>query len=42
MDGEAINWAQATEAMNTALGTDAEYHWHIDDPNTPPTLVPNN
>ena len=42
VDGEAINWAQATEAMNTALGTDAEYHWHIDDPNTPPTLVPNN
>ena len=42
VDGEAINWAQATEAMNAALGTDATYLWHTDDPNTPPTLVPNN
>lgn len=42
VDGEAINWAQATEAMNAALGTDATYLWHTDAPDTPPTLVPNN
>ena len=32
----------ATDAMNAALGTEAAYYWHTDDPNTPPTLVPNN
>ena len=42
VDGETINWAQATQAMNAALGTEAAYYWHTDDPNTPPTLVPNN
>ena len=42
VDGETINWVQATEAMNTALGTDAEYHWQTDDPDTPPSLVLNN
>ncbi len=42
VDGETITWAQATQAMNTALGTDAAYHWHTDDPDTPPTLVLNN
>ena len=42
IDGTTHTWQTATQAMNEALGTDAEYHWHTDDPNTPPTLVPNN
>ncbi len=42
VDGTTHTWQTATEAMNTALGTNAAYYWHTDDPNTPPTLVPNN
>ena len=42
IDGTTYNWQTATDAMNTALGTDAAYQWHTDDPNTPPTLVANN
>lgn len=42
IDGTTHTWQTATQTMNTALGTDAAYHWHTDGPNTPPTLVPNN
>ena len=42
VDGGTINWAQATQAMNAALGTEAAYYWHTDNEYTPPTLVPNN
>ena len=42
IDGTTYTWLTATDAMNAALGTEAAYYWHTDDPNTPPTLVPNN
>ena len=42
IDGTTHTWQTATQTMNTALGTDAAYHWHTDGPNTPPTPEPNN
>lgn len=42
IDGTTHTWQTATQTMNTALGTDAAYHWYTASPDTPPTLVPNN
>ena len=36
-----IDWQTTVDKMNAALGADAPYLWHTDDPNTPPVIVPN-